>query len=52
MLAKLGESHQPFHLRPARNPGAAWGSTCLYKPCERRPEAMLEIVVCIGKGPR
>jgi hypothetical protein len=43
MLAKSGELHQPLHPRPARNPGAAWGSTCLDRSCERRPEAMLGI---------
>jgi hypothetical protein len=29
MLAKLGELHQPVLPRPAKNPGAAWGNTCL-----------------------
>jgi hypothetical protein len=34
MLEKLGELHQPVRLRQAKNPSAAWGSTCLAKPCE------------------
>jgi hypothetical protein len=34
MLAKLGELHHPLHPRPTGNPGAAWGSTCLDRPCE------------------
>jgi hypothetical protein len=45
MLAKLGELHQPLHPRPARNLGAAWGSTCLDRPCEQRSNVMLEITV-------
>jgi hypothetical protein len=45
MLLKLGELHQPLHPSLARNPGAAWGSTCLDRPCEQRPEVMLEITV-------
>jgi hypothetical protein len=51
MLAKLEELHQPFHPRPVRNPDAAWGSTCLDRPCERRPEAMLEITVLHWERP-
>jgi hypothetical protein len=43
MLAKLGELHQPVHPRPAKNPGAAWGSTCLDRPCEKRPNMVLEV---------
>jgi hypothetical protein len=43
MLVKLGELHYPLHPHPARNPGAAWGSTCLDRPCEQRPEAMLGV---------
>jgi hypothetical protein len=34
MLAKLGELHQLLCPCPAKNPGAAWGSTCLDRPCE------------------
>jgi hypothetical protein len=45
MLAKLGELHQPLRPRPAKNPGAAWGSTCLVRPCEQRPNMVLEVVV-------
>jgi hypothetical protein len=42
MLAKLGELHQPVRPRPAKNPGAAWGSTCLDGPCMERPNMVLE----------
>jgi hypothetical protein len=45
MLAKLGELHQPVRPRPAKNPGAAWGSTCLDRPCEQRPNMVLEVAV-------
>jgi hypothetical protein len=45
MLAKLGELYQPMHPRPAKNLGAAWGSTCLNKPCEERPNMVLEVAV-------
>jgi hypothetical protein len=45
MLAKLGELHQPLRLPPARNSGAAWGSTCLDRPCERRPNVVLETIM-------
>jgi hypothetical protein len=45
MLAKLEELHQPLLPRPAKNPGAAWGSTCLGRPCEERPNMVLEVVV-------
>jgi hypothetical protein len=45
MLAKLGELHQPLRPRLAKNPGAAWGSTCLVRPCEKRPNMVLEVVV-------
>jgi hypothetical protein len=45
MLAKLGELHQPLCLRPAKNPGATWGSTCLDGPCEQRPNMVLEATV-------
>jgi hypothetical protein len=45
MLAKLGELHQPLHPRLAKNPGAAWGSTCLDKSCEERPNMVLEVAV-------
>jgi hypothetical protein len=31
--------------RPAKNPGAAWGSTCLDRPCEQRPNMVLVVVV-------
>jgi hypothetical protein len=45
MLAKLGEHHQPLCPRPMKNPGAAWGSTCLDRPCEQRPNMVLEATV-------
>jgi hypothetical protein len=45
MLVKLGELHQPVLPRPAKNPGATWGSTCLDGPCEQRPNMVLEVVV-------
>jgi hypothetical protein len=45
MLAKLGELHQPLRPRPAKNPGASWGSTCLTRPCEQRPNMVLEVAV-------
>jgi hypothetical protein len=41
MLAKLGELHQPVHPRPAKNPGVAWGGTCLNRPYEQRPNMVL-----------
>jgi hypothetical protein len=44
-LAKLGELHQPVHPRPAKNPSAAWGSTCLDMPCKERPNMVLEVAV-------
>jgi hypothetical protein len=42
-LAKLRELHLPVHPRPAKNPGAAWGSTCHGEPCEERPNMVLEV---------
>jgi hypothetical protein len=45
MLEKLGELHQPVLLCPVKNSSAAWGSTCLDRPCERRPNMVLEVVV-------
>jgi hypothetical protein len=45
MLAKLGELHQPLCPRPAKNPSATWGSTCLNRPCEQRPNMVLEAAV-------
>jgi hypothetical protein len=44
MLAKLGE-HRPVPPRPAKNPGAAWGSTCHDGPCKERPNMVLEVAV-------
>jgi hypothetical protein len=51
MLAKLEKLHQSFHLRPVRNRGATRGSTCLDRPCEQRPEAILEITVLHRQRP-
>jgi hypothetical protein len=45
MLVKLGELHQPLRPCPTKNPGAAWGSTCLDRPCEQRPNMVLEVPV-------
>jgi hypothetical protein len=41
MLPKLGELHKSLRPRLARNPGAAWGSTCLDGPCEQGPNVVL-----------
>jgi hypothetical protein len=51
MFAKLRELHQPLCLRPAKNPGAAWGSTCLDEPCEERPNMVLEATVLCQDRP-
>jgi hypothetical protein len=45
MLSKIKELHQPVLPRPAKNPGAAWGSTCLDRPCKERPNMLLEVTV-------
>jgi hypothetical protein len=45
MLPKLGKLHQPVHSCPAKNPGAAWGCTCLDEPCEQRPNMVLEVAM-------
>jgi hypothetical protein len=45
MLAKLGELHNPVHPRPAKNLGAAWGSTCHNGPYKERPNMVLEVTV-------
>jgi hypothetical protein len=45
MLVKLGELHQSLRLPPARNPGAACGSTCLDGPCEQGPNVLLETIM-------
>jgi hypothetical protein len=52
MLAKWGELHQSLCLRPTRNLGAAWGSTCLDGPCEQGSDVVLEITVLRHRGPR
>jgi hypothetical protein len=52
MLAKLGELHQSLYPRPARNPGAAWGSTCLDGPCEKGPDEVLEAMVLRRERPK
>jgi hypothetical protein len=51
MLAKLEKLYQPFHSSPMRNSGATWGSTCLDRPCERKPKAMLEITMLHRERP-
>jgi hypothetical protein len=51
MLAKLGGLHQSLCPRPARNPGAAWGCTCLDGPCEQGPNVVLEATVLCWEGP-
>jgi hypothetical protein len=45
MLAKLREFHRPVPSRPAKNPGAAWGSTCHDGPCKERTNMVLEVAV-------
>jgi hypothetical protein len=45
VLAKLGELHQLVRMCPAKNPSAAWGSTCHDGPCKERPNMVLEVVV-------
>jgi hypothetical protein len=45
MLAKVRELHQSLRPHPAKNPGAAWGSTCLDGPCEHGPNVVLEATV-------
>jgi hypothetical protein len=52
MRAKLGELHQPLYPCPVRNPGAAWGSTCLDRPCEQRPHMVLEAAVLRRERPK
>jgi hypothetical protein len=52
MLAKLGELHQSLCPRPARNPGAAWGSTCLDGPCEQGPNVVLETTMLHRERPK
>jgi hypothetical protein len=51
MLAKLGELHQSLRPRPARNPGAAWGSTCLDGPCEQGPNVVVETTMLHRERP-
>jgi hypothetical protein len=45
MLAKVGELYQPVHPSPMKNPGAAWGSTCLDGPCKEWPNMVSEVDV-------
>jgi hypothetical protein len=33
------------HPCPAKNPGAAWSSTCHDRPCKERPNMVLEVAV-------
>jgi hypothetical protein len=51
MLAKFGELHQSLWPHPVRNPGAAWGSTCLDGPCEQGPNVVLEATVLRRERP-
>jgi hypothetical protein len=51
MLAKLGELHQSLCSRPARNPGATWGSTCLDGPCEQGHNVVLETTMLHRERP-
>jgi hypothetical protein len=51
MLAKLGELYQSLCPRPARNPSAAWGSTCLDRPCDQGPNVVLEATVLHRERP-
>jgi hypothetical protein len=51
MLAKLGELHPSLCPRPARNPGAAWGSACLDGPYEQGPNVVLVTTVLHRKRP-
>jgi hypothetical protein len=41
MLAKLEELHQPVLPRPVKHLGVAWGSTCLERSREERPNMVL-----------
>jgi hypothetical protein len=41
MLAKLEELHQLVLPHLAKNPGAAWGSTCHDRSREERPNMLL-----------
>jgi hypothetical protein len=51
MLAKLGKLHQSLYLHPAKNPGAAWGSTCLDGPCGQGPDEASEAMVLRRERP-
>jgi hypothetical protein len=51
MLAKLGEHYQSLCPHPARNPGAAWGSTCLDRPCEQGSNVVLVATVLHRERP-
>jgi hypothetical protein len=52
MLVKLEELHQSLCPRPVKNPGAAWGTTCLDGPCEQRANMVLEVVVLHWERPK
>jgi hypothetical protein len=45
MLVKLRALHQSLCPHPTKNPGAAWGSTCLDGPCEQGPNMVLGATV-------
>jgi hypothetical protein len=51
MFAKLGELHRSLWPRPTKNPGAAWGSTCLDGPCEQGPNEVLEATMLRQERP-
>jgi hypothetical protein len=50
-LAKLRELRQSLCPHPAKNPGVAWGSTCLDGPCEQGPNVVLEATVLCRERP-
>jgi hypothetical protein len=45
MLPKLEELHQHVLPHLVKNTGATWGSTCLDRSREERPNMVLEVVV-------
>jgi hypothetical protein len=51
MLAKLRELHQSLCPHPAKNTGAAWGSTCLDGPCEIGPDKASKAMVLRQERP-
>jgi hypothetical protein len=50
MLAKLRELYKSRCPHLAKNPGVAWGNTCLDRSCEQRPNVVLEAtLLCWGR---